>query len=171
MDKIQKTMLINQYKILELLTQDKDIGHEYKRERVMLQAGYIDIYKELISQRINEDVSKDVTEEVFKILDMFRALNNSFKYLDDKGSISYQEIEFKGFDSNFESEYYSFCTLLFKYMDYYEESHRRTVDSFGNRMLPVYRRMLLEWDNLNNKLELSLEEIKQIIGKSNINDK
>jgi uncharacterized protein YfbU (UPF0304 family) len=161
--KLQRLILINQFRILEKLYPDE--ADHYKNLRIALEKGYSSHYDDLV-QWIDDDLPDDECHEVFEILRMYRYINFSYKNLEDKSNIDASNIKFPGFDGNNEGKQLCYAKYLMHDLDNFKELHDSGDYPDYNshtRMLDKYRRMLAEWNSSQNKLQLTAEEIRNIL--------
>lgn len=86
----ERWILANQYRILSLLDPDNKTAHE--RAVYILEEGFEAEYS-VISQHItSETLSKAETAEVYDILDMYRAMQRSYKDLGEPSSIRKEDL-------------------------------------------------------------------------------
>lgn len=161
----ERIILINQYEILARLARDEDEKKKFEFAKDCLYYGYVDLYDEFLP-RLDEQRE---FREVFDILNMYRDLLNSYFQLEET-DISIDDIKFKGFDGNDETDYYLFAKFLLENTEMYMEIKENNIDGFNThyRRLGKYRRQLEIWRPLSkrNYLEqpyLTEEQIKQII--------
>lgn len=165
--KKERWTLVNQYKILELLSKDKYEAEYCVWIREVLENGYELHYPEITQEIYDDTLSNTACKEVLDILDMFRAIKRSYNKLEDKSGISEYKIHFCGFDGNDRTELkylsYSrfFCTsreIKFK------ELTKEKNFSFNSHMpkLNMYRSMLTEWKNSKNKGDLTKKDLLRI---------
>lgn len=160
-----RLLLINQYLILEKLYPDEAVN--FKKNRIIIQSGYEIHYRELFSYFIDNGLSKEESNEVMDILDMYRALNDSYKKLKDKEGINPDNLIFEGFDGNNNYRYLDYARYLVVVDHRWQEvviNNRPDFDfnsHFDN--LDIYRRMVNTWSRLDRKFNLSKEGILEII--------
>lgn len=163
---LERLQLVNQYEMLEKM--DPEHAEEYARKRRILEEGYTILYPEIF-QGIDDEVSVKVCRYVFEVLDMHRALRQSFDALADKEGLTLDDLRFKGFDGNDETNEYSFITYL-------QEEGRRWTESLAdcdlNTHYPTaarYKTMLEKWHSLGDirqRFHLTAAQIKEITGAS-----
>lgn len=112
--------------------------------------------------------SKEAVDETHSILEMWYALENSFKHLSDEDKIkvnkatdSHKELIFPGFDANNE-EHYGIATHMIKELGLYTEFAKHDLNSHCPT-LAGYRRMLEVYKNYKPAYKLSSEIIIEII--------
>lgn len=160
----ERLVLSNQYLILEVLYPDE--ADRYKGMRTIVEAGYELHYNELFVGIAERGLTGEACREVMDILDMYRALNYSYKNLKDKEGVENENIKFKGFDGNDGSGYFGYARFLVLDQRRWEEVLEGRPGFELNSHSPVndmYRRMLKEWSDLGKKFDLTSNEIKQIL--------
>jgi len=166
--KQERLLLFNQYEILKLLSGDDEYAKkQYEVEQDIVFNGYKRDY-EMLVEHFSEDVPDTVTETVWDVLEMYRAINNSYTVLKDeqKTGIEVDKLEFRGFDGNDESEYYCYCLFVLEKLERYgefTESGRRDLNTHWP-ILGRYERMLEKWKSFGDRYgELSRDQILEII--------
>ena len=118
--------------------------------------------------------NESVKDKVFAILEMWRALESSYKSLDDaqKMNVNQQiapfKVEFAGFDGNAECVYMNVANFIIQDLNRYNEfrkrdlnSHCRTIDTY-TRMLNVYETVKVESSNFHQLTEEDIISIMRI---------
>ena len=167
LNKKERLVLWNQYEILKLL--DRDNAKKYQNNQEILENGFEYEYDSLVSWMT--DIPKEVCEEVYSILHMFRCLICSFDKLDSTSELVREDCMFDGFDGNEETDYYIYAKWLIEEDNKYNEFSKCDLDSHWNK-LNTYRTMLIRFNEITSEKEsgahsscLSLEELNYIIGK------
>lgn len=146
---VERMILINQFRILERLYPDD--GYEVKRK--ILENGYTLNYKWLMLMD-EEEMPEEDCRFVFDVLDMFRAIHNS------DGNIP-----FKGFDGNYEPDFYGYASFLImdekKYQELVNYSDYPDVNSH-TPMADKYRRMLTIWKENGSPQEIDKELLEKL---------
>jgi len=148
LDQYQRTVLANQYRILEKL--DPDGGWDQKRE--VIESGYEGEY----DLGDSETLSAEEGNEVGDILTVFRVLKYSYRDLstDEKDGIDPADVRFAGFDANDRKEckYLGYTRFLWKTGRFTESrdddhdggnSHMEMLGSY-RRMVAAYRRCVVQ---------------------------
>ena len=107
------------------------------------------------SQRLA--VGKEIEQEVWDILDMFRALRQSYEKLPDKSGINEELINFDGFDANNEEEHLQAARRIAVLQ------RGRNVPNSHMPRLGGYRMMLRLWRNSPDKKNLTKDDILHIL--------
>lgn len=165
----ERLFLYNQYEILKLLNPDDEYEKKrYEECQKIVVEGYKYNYEDL-TEGFEDDVSDEVCNFVWDVLQMYRTLNNSYYDLEqsEKDKINLYDITYKGFDGNEEGQYYSYSKFVLKDMGRYEEIYKdgkAELNSHHN-VLNRYSKMLNKWQELNVSRydNLTLEQIKYII--------
>lgn len=162
--KKERLILANQFKILEKLYPGK--AEDYSVRRKALESGFALHYATLF-EHIYDEMPEEQCREVLDILNMYRVITFSLEKIEDKGDIAnHPYVQFPGFNGNTEINYLLYAEYFitdlgrFKELKYDQEypdlnSHMPTLDK--------YRRMLLERYALQDKKELTKEDIVQIL--------
>ena len=111
----------------------------------------------------------DRCEHVVDTLNMYRALDRSYKTLADKSGIDPDDVRFDGFDGNNETDLLDFAEFL-QAQGRFQESLKRNheLNSHAhretqyNRMLERFRKIAEEHD-VSTQWDLSRDEIKRIV--------
>ncbi|MEX2409846.1 MAG: YfbU family protein [Candidatus Paceibacterota bacterium] len=78
LDKKERLLLYNQFKILKKLEPNE--ADSYERYCNILQGGYKKHYRNFIED-FSEELPKSISDEVYKILEMFRNIHDSINRL------------------------------------------------------------------------------------------
>ena len=160
----ERVILANQYLILEALYPDD--AECYQEKCKIVESGYEMEYCGLNTSIIENRLSSEDCAEVKEILDMHRAMHDSFKGLQDSDGIEENELQFNGFDGNDGSGRCDYARFLIVnkglWQEVLEGRPNFDMNSHGMKM-GTYHRMLNAWKELGKKHELTCEEIKQII--------
>lgn len=157
MTRIERQLLINQYKILSLL--DGENSYEYDRKIQTLESGLLGFYDEVFSGR--EETAKEIEKETGDVLSMFRHLEHAVATLpaDQQQQFSFS---FKGFDGN-NDPHYSVARFLIEQRGMYDEHAGKNLNSHTRTTLMQYRKMLALYDSLTDGgSDLGLSELQQI---------
>lgn len=153
-----RLILHNQYLILEKLYTDE--AETYRRYRAALMGGYARHYSDFV-QGFDDELSEEASREVLDILQMHDTLKRSYAALVDNSGIDENDIRFRGFDGNNETHLMAYTRYFITGLGHYDEFG--TGDFNSHRvMLPVYRRMLAEWEKSADKNSLTKNDIERI---------
>jgi uncharacterized protein YfbU (UPF0304 family) len=164
---VERLQLVNQYDILAKLYPER--ADYYAKHRKIVEEGFTILYEELFSS-VSDAVSMEECRYVFDVLDMYRALHNSYRDLADKGGIDPADLQFEGFDGNNESKQLSLAEFLQK-DGKWVESLKADLDLNSHSMTRHrYGEMLEKWNALGDerhgrKWKLTKDEIKHIISR------
>jgi uncharacterized protein YfbU (UPF0304 family) len=162
---IERWILINQYRMLELL--DAANGEAHASARKVLESGYEMEYGS-ISQHINRDgLSVEGCREVREILSMFVALRTSHAALADRSGIAEEDIAFQGFDGSTETMYMSYTRFLVDQKGMFTNLPRGEDFNSHVPVLDAYRRMLGAWSRSTYRYNLSRDDIIRIVASRN----
>jgi uncharacterized protein YfbU (UPF0304 family) len=163
--RVERIILANQYRILEILSPDEEAS--FRQRRVILENGYEIHYKEILDQLSERPLPADAAKEIMDILDMYRALNDSWDRLTEKEGIEKRQLQFEGFDGNESDGRCDYVRFLVLTQRRWEEvmDGRPGFDfnSHSSVSIEIYRRMLRAWSALGNKHSLSAAEILGIL--------
>lgn len=158
LSKKERLFLFNQYKILEKLYPE-DPGL-WKEPQAIILSGFAGDYDSLIDSMGN--VSAEACSEVISILQMFRALHDSYERLEDKSGIEKKDVVFDGFDGNEEADHYIYANFVIVEQKKFTEFNQVKLNSHANR-LPGYRQKLSRWKKYDPYNALSKEQIQAIV--------
>ncbi|MDP8240995.1 MAG: YfbU family protein [Candidatus Hatepunaea meridiana] len=159
-----RIILENQYRILKALFPEE--AEWYEGLRIIVEMGYEMHYSDL-NPSINESqLSEDICREVMDILDMYRALNDSFDNLEDKKEIEKEDLQFMGFDGNDGTGRLGYARFLILRQQRWTEvlDGRPGFDlNSHSRVNDMYHRMLDTLSNIGKKYNFTHDEIKRIL--------
>lgn len=165
--KKERLILYNQYEILKAINPEE--AEDYEVNQDILINGFKVNYENLI-EGFGEETSEEISNFVIDVLQMYRVLNNSYDSLNDEGKeqIDLYNISFKGFDGNYETDYYTYAKFYLNQLGRFEElkeSEHFEINSHRN-MLSNYRRMVSLWKEVKTGRydNLTLENMLYIIG-------
>lgn len=151
-----RLMLINQFKIIDLLNRNKD--HELWIEA--LEYGFDCKYSDIVSD-LSPDIG-DKSQLVYDILDLYREINYyKLSYVDDSVKNNYYS-SFGGFDANHEQDYLYFSKYLFKQAKYAESA--ACGNGWGRVSgLSKYVPMLKTWKAMGKPINLKQDQVLKIL--------
>lgn len=165
LSRTERLVLANQYRILELL--DTDSADAYKWLRGVVENGYERHYDELMSLIESEPLSAEECQEIVNVMDMFRLLKHAYEHIEDKSGIENWEIEFAGYDGNYEAAQMSYAGFFCKRGPYDSRFEELKVHTSGfNSHCPCvdrYRRMLGAYIKLNSPSDLDRDALLKIV--------
>ena len=163
LDKKDRLILINQYKILTILNPDESVRYSgYIRT---LEQGF-ELNYDTMAGWITDGMKQEECGEVVDILEMYRCLNTSFLKLKDKVGINKKHLDFPGFDANEEEKELAYVEYLLYTLNKFKEFKKRGKYPDHDSRTPAlnkYRAMLRVWESLSNKKILSKGEILQVL--------
>ncbi|MGG5870195.1 YfbU family protein [Pseudomonas peli] len=160
MDKLKRYELINQLLILEKLYPEE--ADYYSRNRKALENGY-ELHYSWLTENINDGLSEEQCKEVLDILDMYRSITFSWQRLHDGEEIP-ENLKFRGFDGNNETELMGYVQYFIIELDRFEELKYGKEHPYFNSHHPtleMYRRMLTIWKEYD--FDLTNEQIASIM--------
>lgn len=167
----ERWMLWNQYEIKKMLQFGKEHGREDETlEQQVLASGIEFHYKDLIFFDEKGIPFKD-SEEAREILHMFLALHVAVEmerngYKKSELSLTGEHLkllEFAGYATNIEQKHAAYTYFLISNSLFHPEIFQKQKEySSIQEMLPIYRRMLLEWERSKNKFELTKDDVIRI---------
>ena len=153
----ERVILANQYEILGKL--DLDNEKTYLDLAENLRDGHEWIYNQKIS--VSPIFTKEQSDFVASILELYNFIQNSFDDLSDKGSLTADRVKFPGFDGNNEGDYKRFFSALVENDQF---AHVNANINSHIQKIPTYKNMLDKWESLGKGYRLSLDEIEAILG-------
>ena len=167
MDLSMKDRLIiaNQLKILEKLYPEE--AKDYSNGRKAIEEGYKSHYSWL-TEGFCDEMSVAESEEVIRILNMYRAITFSYKKAEDKEGLEESKIKFHGFDGNDEGKQFGYAQYFIVDLGRYDELRGDSEYPDLNShypMLDEYRRMLSIWKSYEDKHFLTIAQIKELLGE------
>jgi uncharacterized protein len=149
----ERAILANQFQILERL--DSEHSADYAQSREIFENGYEALYETINPAIKTASVPVEAGKEVFGILDMFKAIENSL------GSIGKNadelSVAFEGFDAESHHHFKLAYFLRRKQGKWAELSHY--PDSSPRPALPRYRKMLEAWHSLGKPPNMTKEQL------------
>ena len=106
--KTERVILLNQFRMLAKL--DPDEKDSYNRHAKALEYGFTNNYDFL--ENLSPELSQDDCRLVLQALDLHEAMQTSWAALADKGGIKAQQITYRGFDGNNETQHMSYSQFI-----------------------------------------------------------
>jgi uncharacterized protein YfbU (UPF0304 family) len=157
------TILLNQYRILDLLDPEDKDGNHWKSKIDILEHHYTHLYDRYIgSFPYLEDVSDTIYSTVNQVLDLYAALQRSAERMAEGKRL---DVTFPGFFGNDEIEYLHLAKDLLEVdpLAYPVNPKDDSLNSHGP-MIPKYDKMISVWENEFNKMpDLNGEQIAAIL--------
>jgi uncharacterized protein len=168
MDKYQRLVLANQYRILERLANianDETSATSYDRSAEALEDGYQSAIDNLFD-RIFDGLPREECSFVVTSMAMFDALQRSFDALtaEKREGIEEYRINGFGFDGNNETEYMAYARFIVEKEQRFTQL--RNDDNFNSHFPNVdrYRPMLHAWEHrFERSYALSRDAIEAIL--------
>lgn len=164
LSKKERLAFIYQLRMLEALYPDE--AAEFSNHRTALENGYA-LHYDWMAEQLSEEMSEEECREVLDILDMYRAITFSIDSLDKEDVLHKHHLaRFPGFDGNNEGRQMSYARYYIVDLDRYSELKGSEYPRFNShmRMLNTYQTMLGRWKSLDNKFELSRDQVASILG-------
>ncbi|WP_195909660.1 YfbU family protein [Rhizobium tubonense] len=156
----ERAILANQFQILEKVDQSHAVDYEQARE--IVEKGYEFLYETINAAISTASVPHESSEEVYNILDMFRAAELSASRA---GTTSEElSLAFEGFDGNNEDHHFGFAYFVRRRQGKWSELSRHPDNSHAV-MLPRYRQMLEMWHSFGKPHEMSEEQLELLAAK------
>jgi uncharacterized protein YfbU (UPF0304 family) len=160
--KSERLILLNQHKILEKL--DKEESEYHKKMQDIMQNGYD------CDLAVYDPIPEGTETEVYKTLQMFLILNDSYSKLseEEKKNIPIREIQFQGYDGNANDGCYGFLLHIEKYKlcSYLRKISSEIAISESYNMPDTrvdYQQKLARWEAFDRPSPMSKEEILHVI--------
>lgn len=166
LDKKDRLLLINQYKILAAL--DANEESHYLELIEILERGY-SIFYSMIDEWVLEDMPEHEGRFVLDILDLYRSIEDVKRLTKDERLIKHEYGIFLGFDGNNESEHLGFSRFIIQRQGKFQEQkqylHKNDSMNSHMPMINKYRRMLEEKNMImiGDSWKLSLEQALRIL--------
>ena len=160
--KVERLLLANQYLILSKLD-PQDESHT--RMVKALEHGYEAAIQEALSKRIFDGLPEEECHVVQDALELYGTIQRSYDALEDKAGIEEHRVEFSGFDGNHETAHMAYAKYLLEKEGRYP--YLRLARGWANshtEMLGRYRRQIAVWKSMDEKRELTREDIASILG-------
>lgn len=167
LSRVNRWILYNQFEILKLLHEIKGEtrdSKEYEKKQEIIGSGYEWHYNQ-ISQHIQSAMEYGDSEEVVTILQMYREIYRVCAHEVDCSDIDSPYRTFRGFDGNWETDYYVFARFLIEEEGRFTESAGDENNDLYSHFptLPKYRNMLREWKLSDNPFSLTKADVIRIV--------
>jgi uncharacterized protein len=163
LSRLERWMLSNQYRILELLDEENADSHHQAQEA--LNSGYELCYGWLSEHVYDEGhgLPEEECTYVLDVMSMYESLQRTYDDLDDKSGIDPNSVIFHGFDGNNEGSYMGFARFYCERQDAFRHL-RKGSDGFNSHMptLDWYRRMLTAWNESTHKYKPTKDDVIRI---------
>ena len=146
---IERQLLINQCKILSIISDEKEREINEKRIEI-LEKGYTGLYPKVFNS-LYEEVPISVYTEISNIMKMYGQINESIKLLsnEEKELLDLAKIDFEGFDQDSGMHYYMMSYLVDR-MDEHGEYKGRQLKAHSSSCMIKYNKMLAVYSNYEN---------------------
>jgi len=163
LNKFERLLLMNQYRILSLL--DQSNADHYNKLRDALENGYVASYQDDLFAGILDGLSVEQCTFVREVMNMYDALQRSYDALDEKQGIEEERTKFPGFDSDYELEHLGYARFVVEREGRFSRLKPFSADFISHTpMLDRYRRMYDVWKLADNRYELTRDDITAILG-------
>ena len=157
--------------LLKILKNQGDQDYDYDNLIKALQYGFELHYSDVFECLFDEELTSDQCREVLDILEMYRGIIYSYTNLKregKQGTLTDEDVRFKGFDGNNETKQMSYADYFIKDLDRYSEIEELSRGYYNShcQMLPRYRSMLRKWETyqtLPNRYMMNEQQIKDLI--------
>lgn len=167
LDKYQRLVLANQYRILERLARLSEDGeHEaesFAKYADAVEEGYAAAIESLF-EHIFDGLSREDCSLVIMSMAMFDALQRSYDALPDKSGVKEYAVNSFGFDGNHETEYMAYARFVIEKEQRF--TRLRNDDNCNSHMPNVarYRAMVETWkDRYDQSYDLNANAINDIL--------
>ena len=153
--------LANQHAILEKLDEQNADHHAHMRK--VYENGYAINYSDDF-ENIYDEFSREESGFVIDVLDMYSAMQRSWKQLGSPDDLNESDLRFPGFDGNNETSYMAYAKFVVKDEDRFTDLNIFDFNSHMH-MLDSYRSMVNAWKQKGTpeRYKLSLQGIKDIL--------
>jgi uncharacterized protein len=163
LNKFERLLLMNQYRILSLL--DQSNADHYDKLRDELENGYVASYQDDLFAGILDGLSVEQSAFVVEVMSMYDALQRSYDAFDDKSGIEEESTKFPGFDSSYEPAHLGYARFVVEREGRFGHLKPFSADFISHTpMLDQYRRMTDVWKLASNRYELTRDDITAILG-------
>jgi len=163
LNKFDRLLLMNQYRILSLL--DQSNAEHYNKLRHALENGYVASYRDDLFARIRDGLSVEQCAFVLEVMNMYDALQHSYDVLDDKQGIEEERTKFPGFESDYELAQLGYARFVVEREGRFSHLKTFRADFVSHTpRLDQYRRMYDVWRLVDNRSELTRDDITAILG-------
>ncbi len=154
----ERMTLANQFRILQKIDPGVDHYHQYAE---ILDSGYEGLYGRIFEHQSDPPLPKEISDEVYDIFDMYRALDRAYQSGIEKPDC--RCAEFSGFDGN-NDKHFGVASFILNDLNLYSELQKRPMNSHSQAELHRYRRMLTAWRGMGKPFPLEEEQVKAIVG-------
>ena len=163
LNRFERLLLMNQYRILSLLDQSK--ADHYDKLRDALEGGYVASYRDDLFAGMRDGLSAEQCAFVVEIMHMYDALQRSYDALDDKQGIEEERTKFPGFESDYELAHLGYARFVVEREGRFGHLKSVRADFISHTpMLDRYRRMYDVWRLAGNRYDLTRDDITAMLG-------
>lgn len=162
--KKERLSFVYQLLILEKLYPEE--ADHYARHRKALEEGYA-LHYDWMVENLYEELSEADCREVLDVLDMYRAIDTSFRSLDAADKLrNHYLAKFKGYDGNNETAQMGYARYFIVDLDRFSELKDADYPYFNSHapMIATYRAMLARWREVPEKFSMSRSELASVLG-------
>lgn len=164
LEKRDRLLLINQYKILAAL--EKSEASYYLELVEILERGYA-IFYSMVDEWVSDDMPEEKGKFVLNLLGLYREIEDVKRSTKDERILQHNYAIFAGFDGNEEAEYLVFCRFLIERQGKFQEQKQYVDINTGmNSHMPMvqkYKRMLTARAELGDLRSYRLT-VDQVLG-------
>jgi len=162
LNKFERLLLMNQYRILSLL--DQSNADHYNKLHDALENGYVASYRDDLFAGIRDGLSVEQCAFVLEVMNMYDALQRSYDALDNKQGIEEGRTKFPGFESDYEIAQLGYARFIVEREGRFSHLKSVRADFISHTpMLDQYRRMYDVWRLAANRSELTRDDITAIL--------
>jgi uncharacterized protein len=161
LSKTERLTLANQYRILAVI--DQLNARSYERYVEALESGYESAIADLFDP-IFDGLNTDACSFVINVMAMHDALQRSQTALGEASTATTNDVKFRGFDGNNETEYMAYARFVVQHEQRFTYLEPIGGD-FNSHMasLSRYRPMLAAWIDIGEKYNMSDGEMQQVL--------
>jgi len=165
--KVERLILLNQYKILSKLDSDADF---YESNIEILESGYEYDYDSLFGAIDEDPVPVETCRETIEILNMFRRFDHLLYNITDEQKTEMgddiKKLKFQGFDANNDKHYF-YTKFMINKQGKWDELHDKYLNSHNSYTIELYRKMLAEYKSskISGIQEVTYDDIKIFLSK------
>lgn len=164
----ERTLLVNQHRILKILDPDERDYHELKIE--MFENGYEE--RDDLCE-LEDPLTEQDKNEIYDTLNMFRSLQVSAENLEILEEFQEKHgFLFAGYDENLETGFFAFTKFIFERLGKYQDLTIQKPNYYNSHspMRSTYQSMLAKWHDeiestgSGNLSETQINEILEVDG-------
>lgn len=166
MELTKKERLSFTYQLLILEKLYPEEADHYAKHRKALEEGYA-LHYDWMVEHLYDELSEAECREVLDVLDMYRAIDTTFKSLESSDVLRQHYLaKFRGYDGNNETAQMGYARYFIVDLDRYSELKETEYPYFNSHapMIESYRAMLVRWRECPNKFSMSRAELSTVLG-------